>query len=180
MKMKKPPIGISNLKEIIKDGYVYVDKTKYVYELATTGKYYFLSRPRRFGKSLFVDTLKEAFEGNKELFNGLYIYDKWDWSIRYPVIHIGFAEGVLKTKEDFHKRIIDIFRINQERLGIECRDIEDVPSCFIELIRKARESYGQNVVILIDEYDKPLLDNITDCLIGVRAHTRGCNKHRAV
>ncbi len=67
---KKLPIGISNLREIIQEGYVYVDKSRYVYELASTGKYYFLSRPRRFGKSLFVDTLKEAFEGNKELFQG--------------------------------------------------------------------------------------------------------------
>ena len=160
--MKKLPIGIPTLSKIINDGYVYVDKTKYVYNLATTGKYYFLCRPRRFGKSLFVDTLKEAFEGNKELFKGLYIYDKWDWSVRYPVIHISFAEGVLKTKEDFHKRVIDIFRINQQRLGIECRDQWDVTSCFIEVIHKARERYGQPVVILIDEYDKPILDNITD------------------
>ncbi len=164
--MKKLPIGISNLREMINDGYIYVDKTKYVYDLATTGKYYFLSRPRRFGKSLFVDTLKEAFEGNRELFKGLYIYDKWDWSIGYPVIHISFAEGVLKTKEDFHRRVTDIFRINQKRLGIECRDLGDVTSCFIELIHKAKERYGQNVVILIDEYDKPILDNITDIEIA--------------
>ncbi|HIJ59087.1 MAG TPA: AAA family ATPase, partial [Nitrospirae bacterium] len=69
---KKLPIGISNLKKIITEGYVYVDKTRYVYDLVNTGVYYFLSRPRRFGKSLFIDTLKEAFEGNKELFKGLY------------------------------------------------------------------------------------------------------------
>ncbi|HIJ60929.1 MAG TPA: ATP-binding protein [Nitrospirae bacterium] len=159
---KKLPIGISNLKKIITEGYVYVDKTRYVCELVNTGVYYFLSRPRRFGKSLFVDTLKEAFDGNKDLFQGLYIYDKWDWSVKYPVININFAEGVLKSREKLDKRIIDILRVNQKRLGIQCIEIDDVTSCFIELIDNAKEKYGQNVVILIDEYDKPILDNITE------------------
>ena len=78
--MKKLPIGLNSLKKIITEGYVYVDKTKYLLELINNSGYYFLSRPRRFGKTLTVDTLKNIFEGNKELFKGLYIYDKWDWS----------------------------------------------------------------------------------------------------
>jgi hypothetical protein len=120
--MKKLPIGISSLSKIIQEGYVYVDKSRYVYELASTGKYYFLSRPRRFGKSLFVDTLKEAFAGNKELFKGLWLYDHWDWEKKYPVIHINFAEGVLRDREELDRRIIKVLEDNQKRLEVECED----------------------------------------------------------
>ncbi len=119
---KKLPIGISSLSKIIQEGYVYVDKTRYVYELVNTGVYYFLSRPRRFGKSLFVDTLKEAFEGNKELFKGLWLYDHWDWNKKYPVIHINFAEGVLRDREELDRRIIKVLEDNQKRLEVECED----------------------------------------------------------
>lgn len=89
--MKKLPIGVSNLREIIEDGYAYVDKTRTVHQLVESGKYYFLSRPRRFGKSLFIDTLKQAFEGNQNLFQGLWLHDHWDWEKKYPVIHISFG-----------------------------------------------------------------------------------------
>lgn len=159
---KKLPIGISNLREIIQDGYVYVDKTRYVYELASTGKYYFLSRPRRFGKSLFVDTLKEAFEGNKELFEGLWLYDNWDWSKKYPVIYISFAEGKIANRSELDDWIIGQFKDNMERLEVTCEETTFIPRCFVELIRNAKKKHGQSVVILIDEYDKPILDNITD------------------
>ncbi|HIJ59645.1 MAG TPA: AAA family ATPase, partial [Nitrospirae bacterium] len=165
---KKLPIGISTLKEIINNGYVYVDKTCYVYELVDTGKYYFLSRPRRFGKSLFIDTLKEAFEGNKELFKGLYIYDEWDWEIKYPVIHINFAEGVCKDRVQLDKWIVEQLIKNQERFGITCRDNEFIPACFSQLIEGLKKKYGQGVVILIDEYDKPILDNITESEIAIQ------------
>ncbi|MCX8069319.1 MAG: ATP-binding protein, partial [Thermodesulfovibrionales bacterium] len=155
---KKLPIGVSNLRKIITEGYHYVDKTRYVYELVETGVYYFLSRPRRFGKTLFVDTLKEAFEGNKELFKGLYIYDKWDWEKTYPVIHINFAKGEYSSSQDLKKRILKILGHNQKRLDIECEDTEDIAGCFDDLIELSKEKYGCNVVILIDEYDKPILD----------------------
>ncbi|HIJ59409.1 MAG TPA: ATP-binding protein [Nitrospirae bacterium] len=159
---KKLPIGISNLKKIITEGYVYVDKTRFVYELVNTGVYYFLSRPRRFGKSLFVDTLKEAFEGNKELFKGLYIYDKWDWSVKYPVIHINFAEGIYKDRVQLERWIVEQLIKNKERLDITCRDNEFIPACFSQLIEGSKKKYGRGAVILIDEYDKPILDNITE------------------
>ncbi len=164
--MKKLPIGISSLSKIIGGGYIYVDKTRYVYELVNSGEYYFLSRPRRFGKSLFVDTLKEAFEGNRELFKGLYIYDKWDWSIGYPVIHISFAEGVIKSQRKLEEEIFDLLRINQQRLQVQCEEGKSISSCFRELIMEVRKRYGQPVVILIDEHDKPILDNITDIEIA--------------
>ena len=156
---KKLPIGISSLSKIIQECYVYGDKTRYVYELVNTGVYYFLSRPRRFGKSLFVDTLKEAFEGNKELFKGLWLYEHWDWEKRYQVIQISFGSGVLRNRAELDRRIIDLLYQNQERLGINCRDTTDLASCFGELIRKAKAGIQSPVVILIDEYDKPILDN---------------------
>jgi hypothetical protein len=157
---KKLPIGISTLSKMIRDGYVYVDKTRYVYEMASSGVYYFLSRPRRFGKTLFVDTLKEAFEGNREIFRGLWIYDHWDWDKKHPVIHISFGSGVVRDRIELDNKIRDFLYQSQERLGIQCRDAADVALCFGELIRKAKTQHGLPAVILIDEYDKPILDNI--------------------
>ncbi len=158
---KKLPIGISSLKKIIEEGYVYVDKTSFVYDLVNSGVYYFLSRPRRFGKSLFVDTLKEAFEGNKELFKGLWLYDNWDWDRRYPVIHISFAEGMMANRGELDSWIIGQLKKNQDRLGVHCEATDFIPLCFSQLIEAVKKAYGQSVVILIDEYDKPILDNIT-------------------
>lgn len=160
--MKKLPIGISTLSNIIDDGFVYVDKTAYVQQLVESGKYYFLSRPRRFGKSLLVDTLHQLFAGNEPLFRGLHIHPRWDWSVHYPVINISFADGFLKSREELERRIRFILRLNQQRLGVTCTDQNDPASCFTDLIHAAKAKYGQNVVILIDEYDKPMLDSITD------------------
>ncbi|MGD9731341.1 MAG: ATP-binding protein [Desulfamplus sp.] len=162
MTKKKLPIGIQTFSEIITEGYYYVDKTLYAYNLATEGKHYFLSRPRRFGKSLFVDTLKSLFEAQEELFRRLYIHDKWDFTKSNPVIHISFGGGVLESRFELDRRIRDLLRINSQRLGIECRDVEDAAGCFSELIRKAHDIFGCRAVILVDEYDKPILDNITD------------------
>ncbi len=89
--MKKLPIGIQTFSQIREENYIYIDKTKEAFDLITNYKYAFLSRPRRFGKSLFLDTLRNIFEGNKEFFEGLYIYDKWDWSKKYPVIYLIYA-----------------------------------------------------------------------------------------
>lgn len=160
--MKKLPVGISNLKEIIENNYVYVDKSRFVHDLNEMGKYYFLSRPRRFGKSLFIDTLKEAFEGNQQLFDGLWLHDNWDWSKHYPVVHISFAEGVLKSRDELDKRIRDILYQNETALGIECRQPNDIPGYFSELIRNSAKKIGLRTVVLIDEYDKPILDNIVE------------------
>lgn len=160
--MKKLPIGVSTLSKIINEGYAYVDKSPMVYKLAESGVYYFLSRPRRFGKTLFVDTLKEAFEGNRDLFRGLWLYDHWDWNRRFPVIHICFAEGVLRNRNELDKKIFELPDSNHERLQVACRYRDSVSGCFSSLIRKAEEKYGLGAVILIDEYDKPILDNISD------------------
>ncbi len=157
--LRKLPIGINSLRTIVENNMAYVDKTAFVHELVQVPGRYFLSRPRRFGKSLFLDTLKELFEGGEELFRGLYIHDRWDWSRQYPVIKLDFAAGVLRNREELDKAIYEMLAANQQRLGVDCK-VESIPGCFGDLIHYAREKYGQPVVILVDEYDKPILDNI--------------------
>ncbi|NOZ91041.1 MAG: AAA family ATPase, partial [Epsilonproteobacteria bacterium] len=163
--MKKLPIGISTFQKIIKDNYLYIDKTKEAYEIITNHTYLFLSRPRRFGKSLFLDTLKEIFQGNKELFEDLYIYDKWDWSQSYPVIKISFS-GDMKTPQNLKNTILAILKDNQENLGVDCDKDNTYDNCFRELIRKTHQKYNKRVVILIDEYDKAMLDNLENMEIA--------------
>ncbi len=157
--LKKLPIGIQSFSEIIKGKYIYIDKTEQAFNLLNNYKYVFLSRPRRFGKSLFIDTLYEIFTGNKELFKGLYIYDKYDFT-PYPVIRISWS-GDFSTQETTIYRANKIMSLNARNLQIECED--SPPSSFFEdLIQKSYEKYGKQVIILIDEYDKPILDNIGD------------------
>jgi len=160
--MQKLPIGIQTFSEIREENYIYIDKTDIAYTLINNYKYVFLSRPRRFGKSLFLDTLRNIFEGKKEHFKGLAIEDKWNWDVSYPVIYINFAKGKIESRADLDERIIKILKENQKNLGIECEEKTNVASCFSDLIVEAYEKYNQKVVILIDEYDKPLLDNIED------------------
>jgi hypothetical protein len=160
MNRKKLPIGIQTFTTIREENYYYVDKTSLILKLVTQGSHYFLSRPRRFGKSLLIDTLGELFAGNQPLFEGLYIYDKWDWSVKYPVIRISFGGGVVKNLEDLEDTIQDLLEVSQKNLQIDCGD-RSQRNCFKELIRTAHEKTGQRVVILVDEYDKPILDNLT-------------------
>lgn len=167
--MKRLPIGIQTFSEIIEEGYVYVDKTYFAYKLITGGKYYFLSRPRRFGKSLFLDTLAEIFLGNKELFKGLYIYDKYDFA-PHPVIRISFGSGDFAGEETIYRKINYILERNQEELDIECKH-KHRDECFAELILRAYKKYKSKVVILIDEYDKPILDNITNTKMALKARS---------
>ena len=159
--LKKLPIGIQTFREIIEEGHVYVDKTPHARALAESGKYYFLSRPRRFGKSLFLDTLKELFEGSEALFHGLAVHPHWDWSRRHPVIRLDFSGGVLTSREALDDAIRERLTLNQARLGIHC-EATSISGCFAELIIRAHQASGERVVILVDEYDKPILDNITD------------------
>ncbi len=153
------PIGINSLQTIIDNGMAYVDKTAFAWELARLPGRYFLSRPRRFGKSLFVDTLKELFEGNEALFRGLSVHDRWDWSCRFPVIKLDFAAGVLDSREALDHVIRELLEANRQRLGVDV-NAETISGRFSELITNAHEQSGQPVVILVDEYDKPILDNI--------------------
>lgn len=163
--MKKLPIGIQTFAKLRDplENYAYVDKTEVFLKLVTSGGYYFLSRPRRFGKSVMLSTLDELFSANKKLFKGLYIENKWDWGIRYPVIKISFAGGLFDTGENFNRQLIRILTDSQERLGVDCdADQDDAGICFHNLVKKSFQKFGQKVVILIDEYDKPILDHITN------------------
>lgn len=166
--MKKLPIGIQTFSEIIQEGYAYVDKTSFAHKLISRGKYYFLSRPRRFGKSLFLDTLAEIFTGNKELFKGLFIYDKHEFK-HYPVLRISFGSGDYIEEDLVQKEIQNNFKRNIRDLGITSEITEDYRSSFEELIYNAHKKYKERVVILIDEYDKPILDNITNSEYALKA-----------
>ncbi|MGC8928874.1 MAG: AAA family ATPase, partial [Myxococcota bacterium] len=157
--MKKLPIAIQSFKEMRSDDYIYIDKTEHIYNLTQSGKYYFLSRPRRFGKSLLIDTIHQLFEGREELFEGLFIYNRWDWSRRFPVIHLDFSKQKAESPEELAEFIYlsmkDIAREN----GIEIV-AKKYYKAFDELIKKLSEK--NKVVLLIDEYDKPIIDNIED------------------
>ncbi len=157
--LKKLPIGIQTFSEIINENMLYIDKTESIYNLLNNYKYVFLSRPRRFGKSLLMDTIHELYEGNENLFKGLYIEDKWDWDTQYPVIKISFNGGVY-NKEELEKDLTEQLSLIYKNFGIKHNKNEAVKFQFSDLIIKAKEKFGNNVVILIDEYDKPLLDNL--------------------
>ena len=158
---RKLPLGIATFSEIINEGHYYVDKTGFARQLIEEGKYYFLSRPRRFGKSLFLDTLRCLFEGRQELFKGLQIENDWDWSRCFPVVSISFADGPLANAAALDEKIREILIDNQQRLGIVCSH-NSVSGQLAQLLHLAQQKYGERVVVLIDEYDKPILDHIAD------------------
>lgn len=156
---RKLPIGIQTFREIREEGHYYVDKTGFAMRLVSAGKYYFLSRPRRFGKSLFLDTLKEMFEGNQKLFTGLAAESSWDWSKRYPVLRISFGAGVLGSLTDLGQSLHQQLTALERQFGLQA-EFPDVRSRFKELISRVAAQTGQRVVVLVDEYDKPILDRI--------------------
>ena len=153
----KYPIGVQDFEGLIKDGYVYVDKTDLVYRLVNDGKIYFLSRPRRFGKSLLVSTLKHYFLGHRELFKGLAIDGlETEWN-EYPVFHLSFG-GVNFSNSSAIDESLSMFIENAEKeYGIEER-FKDYGIRFAAVLKAAHEKTGRRCVVLIDEYDKPLLD----------------------
>ncbi|QEN05554.1 hypothetical protein EW093_12785 [Thiospirochaeta perfilievii] len=157
--MKNLPVGISTLSKLLENNMVYVDKTEIAYKLIHKAGAYFLSRPRRFGKSLFLDTLKEIFEGNKDLFKGLFIYNNWDWDKKYPVIKIDFAGGFVRNRDELDVILKEKFNAIKKYHNISIES-ETVSGIFSETIGSLASKYSSKVVILIDEYDKPLLDNI--------------------
>ena len=161
MGSKLYPVGIQNFEKLRRDGYYYVDKTAQMYRLVTTGSYYFLSRPRRFGKSLLVSTLEAYFQGRRELFEGLAVYDmEKDWD-SYPIIHLDLNAKKFSTGEDLIRLIDRQLLVYEAEYGSVPED-RTVDDRLVSLIRNAHKKTGKRVVILIDEYDKPMLQAIGD------------------
>ena len=153
----KYPIGIQTFEQIIQDGYVYVDKTDLIYKLVTEGKIYFLSRPRRFGKSLLISTLKNYFLGRKELFKGLAINKlETEWA-EYPVFHIDFNGGNFDRDGELEKRILGYVETWESQWGKDPIN-KELGARIAYVFNQAHEKTGRRAVVLIDEYDKPLLD----------------------
>ncbi|HLA34045.1 MAG TPA: AAA family ATPase, partial [Rhodocyclaceae bacterium] len=159
MHRRKLPIGIQTFAKIREADYYYVDKTGIAVDLVDSGSHYFLSRPRRFGKSLFLDTLKELFEGNRTLFRGLEAESRWDWSVKYPVLRLSFGGGVLGSVADLQQSLNEQLATLEEHYALPS-EYPDARSRFKRLILRLAERSGQRVVVLVDEYDKPILDRI--------------------
>ena len=171
MPMKNLPLSIQTFSDMITQDYLYVDKTKEIYNLFTQGgKYYFLSRPRRFGKSLLISSLAEIFSGNKELFKGLWIYDKIEW-LQYPVIQIDFSKIEFETPAKLKESIKKFLNEKARSFGITLDQEKSFKESFVELIEKL-SSQGR-VVILVDEYDKPIIEFIeTEDIETARANQK--------
>ncbi|MDR2708930.1 MAG: AAA family ATPase, partial [Elusimicrobiota bacterium] len=158
--MKKLPVGKQTFEEVRGDC-IYIDKTKHIYKLIDAGKIYFLSRPRRFGKSLLVSTLEALFKNKKKLFKDLYIYDKWEWGTEYPVIKIDFADITTDTMEDLSNDLIKTLNENAKKNNIElAQSNTSVAKKFSGLIKTLYQEKKQKVVILVDEYDKAIRNNL--------------------
>ncbi|MDE5710329.1 MAG: AAA family ATPase, partial [Bacteroides sp.] len=159
--MRKLPIGIQTFEEIRKGGYLYVDKTEMVYQIANIGKPYFLSRPRRFGKSLLLSTFEAYFQGRKDLFRGLAIEGlETEWA-EYPVFHLDLNARKYETVSDLPAMLNQYLEKWEQRYGTERCD-RSVEERFAYVIERACELTGKQVVVLIDEYDKPLLQALLD------------------
>ena len=158
----KYPIGIQTFEDIRTEGYAYVDKTALAYKLVSEGKYYFLSRPRRFGKSLLLSTLKAYFQGKKELFDGLAMAGlEKEWK-NYPVLHFDFNTGKYTDSAALEEKIVHHLEKWEPLYGVKPKESQSLSTRFENVITRAYEQTGQKVVILVDEYDKPLLESINN------------------
>ena len=185
MTRRRLPIGIQTFREIRERDCYYVDKTAWIRRLVDEDKHYFLSRPRRFGKSLFLDTCKELFEGNEALFEGLAIHEHWDWSVSHPVVRLSFGSGSFTAPGDVQAR-------TREQLAAIERRESVVFECGTEagrlasLLETLHERTGRRVAVLVDEYDKPILDALEapevaranrDYLRGMYSVVKDCDAH---
>ena len=157
MSRRPLPIGIQTFRTLREDDCYYVDKTAYVERLVHEGKRYFLSRPRRLGKSLFLDTLKEFFEGNEALFAGLHIHDRHYWSQRHPVVRLSFGGGTFQDPDLLEANLMEQLAAIERRAGVTT-EYRTAPGRFAALLEALHDHTGQPVAVLVDEYDKPILD----------------------
>ena len=185
MDRRRLPIGIQTFREIREEDCYYVDKTPLVHRLAAEGKHYFLSRPRRFGKSLLLDTIKELFEGNEALFEGLHIHERWDWSVRHPVVRLSFGGGHFKEPGHLEANLLDQLAGAERRTGLK-GEYHTAPGRLAALLEALHAHTGQRAVVLVDEYDKPILDALEvpevaranrDYLRGLYGVIKDCDAH---
>ncbi len=157
MARRRLPIGIQSFRNLRERNCYYVDKTAYIERLVDEGTHYFLSRPRRFGKSLFLGTLKELFEGNEKLFEGLHVHAGWNWGERHPVVRLSFSGGNFTETAGLHANVAAQLDRLERASGVQPR-YDTAPERFGHLITSLHERCGQPVVVLVDEYDKPILE----------------------
>ena len=185
MTRRKLPIGLQTFRKVRENDCYYVDKTAYAARMLDEGGHYFLSRPRRFGKSLFLDTCKELFEGNEPLFEGLAIHDGWDWSVRHPVLRLSFGGGLFKDPHHLESSVMEQLAAAERRAGLTT-EYRTAPGRFASLLEALHGRAGHPVAVLIDEYDKPILDALDkpevaranrDFLRGLYATIKDCDAH---
>ena len=157
MKRRRLPIGVQTFRELRESDSYYVDKTPWIGRLLDEGKHYFLSRPRRFGKSLLLDTMKELFEGNEPLFRGLAIHDRRDWSVRRPVVRLSFGSGDFTRPDGLRKKVSALLDGVERRAGIRT-GYDTGPERLFRILEMLHEESGRRAAVLVDEYDKPILD----------------------
>ena len=157
MTRRRLPIGIQTFRTLRERGCYYVDKTAFIEQLLDEGTHYFLSRPRRFGKSLFLDTLKELFEGSEELFRGLHIHARHDWSEQHPVVRLSFGGSSFTEPAHLHVNVMAQLEGLADEQGVNVRYTTG-PERFAHLLRTVHARAGRRVAVLVDEYDKPILD----------------------
>ena len=178
---------MQTFREVREAGCYYVDKTGYIRQLTEGGKHYFLSRPRRFGKSLLLDTIKELFDGSEELFRGLVIHDQWDWNVRRPVLRLDFGGGSFNQPGLAAKEALAQLDAIERRTGIKGR-YDTAPARLRHLIEALHDRCGHRIAVLVDEYDKPILDSLETVevaranrsfLRGLYAILKSCDAHIA-
>ena len=185
MARRRLPIGMQTFRELRERNCYYVDKTPYIERLLRGGKHFFLSRPRRFGKSLLLDTMKELFEGSEELFAGLYVHAGHDWSQRHPVVRLDFAGGHFGEPGVLEANVMEQLAAAERRSGVASEYLTSAGR-FAYLLEALHRQTGQQVVVLVDEYDKPILDAIErpevaganrDYLRGMYGMIKSCDAH---
>ena len=182
---RRLPVGIQTFRKVRESGCYYVDKTSYIEQLVSGGDCYFLSRPRRFGKSLFTDTIKEAFQGSRELFEGLALHEGWDWSVSCPVVRLDFSGGVYTRPDGLEDDLVKQLTFLERETGVVTHDAS-MPGRLQSLIVELHRVSGRRVVLLVDEYDKPILDALEvpeiaranrDLLRGVYSSVKYADAH---
>ena len=182
---RRLPIGMQTFREIRERDCYYVDKTAFIGRLLDEGKHYFLSRPRRFGKSLFLDTCKELFEGDEALFEGLAIHGLWDWSVRHPVLRLSFGSGNFKEPDHLPASVMAPLDAVERETGV-VSGYASASNRFGHMLEALHRQAGRPVAVLVDEYDKPILDVLEepevaranrDFLRGLYATIKDCDAH---